>query len=160
MIQNTTFMTQNNLFVTQNNVFYGISADGWKTYALGERNPESLQDGRTSSEMRSPGDNWLNKLVLTYSQSQMQLWWRSSQKKYVQRVSYHICGQRCPSQKAFFSGCSIWSQQILRRLAPDDFFQLMLIIMPTLLKIEELEMYYCYSSLSIQWKPFLPSLFS
>ena len=36
------------------------------------------------------------------------------------------------------------------------FFQLMLIIVPTLLKIEELEMYYCFDPFNE--KPFPPSL--
>jgi len=55
--QMTIFMTQNTLFVnqmTQNTLFYVyIYGEGWKilTYPLGEHDPGSAQDGRTSSEM-------------------------------------------------------------------------------------------------------------
>ena len=56
MTWNLQFMIQNTLFVnhmTQNILFYSIYCDSWKiiTWALGEHNPGSAQDGRTWSEM-------------------------------------------------------------------------------------------------------------
>ena len=146
MTQNTLFVTGNTLFVnqmTQNTLFYRISADGWKTYALGEHDPESLQDGRTSSEMRSPGDNWLNKLVLTYSQSQIQLWWRSIQ-KICSACLLPYLWSALPLSKSFL----LWMLDLITAditsFGSWSNFQLMLIIVPTLLKIEELEIYYCF----------------
>ena len=58
MIRNTLFVTQNTLFgnqMTQNTSFYSFYADGRKiiTYALGEHDPGSAQNGRSSSEMKS-----------------------------------------------------------------------------------------------------------
>ena len=50
MIENTLFLTQNTLFgnqMTQNTLFYGFFFDA----QLGEHDPGSAQNGRTSSEM-------------------------------------------------------------------------------------------------------------
>ena len=57
MTSNTLYVTQNALIVnqmTQNTGLYGIFGYSWKDsniYTLGEHDPGSVQNGRTSSEI-------------------------------------------------------------------------------------------------------------
>ena len=53
MIQSTLFATQNTLIVnqmTQNTIFSGIYGEGWKIHNIGEHDPGSAEDWRTSSD--------------------------------------------------------------------------------------------------------------